>query len=190
MTLSHDDLVDHLKDSADAAEDLREMEREALEREAALHRALALVERALESEAQAEAVREQTGGTAPELVQGMLDQVFRLRAELGAWTRAAWYWWRNYRTLAGRLGLEVPPSPKDPPMEKAPAKKKTPPDVELASIRRIVAVLEPLSSSARARVIRFVNERLEEERREAARSVLDGPISPSPSVGFYPPREG
>lgn len=59
-------------------------------------RALALVEMALESEAGAQAVRKQTGGNAPESVQGILDGVCVLRdrvAELEKEVdrvRAAW----------------------------------------------------------------------------------------------------
>lgn len=45
-------------------------------------RALGLVEVALASEIGSEAVRHQTGGTAPELVQGILDGIFALRREV------------------------------------------------------------------------------------------------------------
>lgn len=46
-----------------------------------VHRALALVSMAVRSAEGAAAVRKQTGGNAPELVQGILDDVEALRRE-------------------------------------------------------------------------------------------------------------
>ena len=48
-----------------------------------VHRALALVERALRSKADCDAVNLQTGGSAPELVQGILDGITNLYARPG-----------------------------------------------------------------------------------------------------------
>lgn len=48
-----------------------------------VYRALALVDRSLESEEGMRAVQRQTGGTAPEIVQGLLDKIVALYAASG-----------------------------------------------------------------------------------------------------------
>lgn len=57
-------------------------------RDAHVHRALALVERSLRSEADMRAVQRETGGNGPELVQGILDGIARLYAPRDAQAEA------------------------------------------------------------------------------------------------------